>query len=121
MVYLWKSAQAAGLFGSKKRVLTETLPITEQTLLSKFILYEGKSKFYVVASNANDGGHRMLKNDPTNQHQLDVEHNDITYPGRQMNEVIKVLEDRDKHIGGLGKPRVFLGSPGRWYSVSLTK
>ena len=71
MVYLWESTQAIrcraprqpGLFGSKKRILTETPPNTGQTLLNKFILYEIKSKFYVVASNTNDSRHRMLKKD----------------------------------------------------------
>ncbi len=49
------------------------------------------------------------KIDRTNQDPLDVEHNDITYTGRQMNGVIKMLEDGNKHAGGLGKPRVFFG------------
>ena len=55
---------------TKKRVLTETPPNTEQTLLNKFILYESKTKLYVVASNTNDSRHRMLKIDRTNQDQL---------------------------------------------------
>ncbi len=49
----------------------------------------------------------MLKIDRTNQDQLDIEYNDITYTGRRMNEVTKMLEDGNKHTGGLGKPRVF--------------
>ena len=58
----------------------------------------------------------MLKIDRTNQDELDVEHNDITYTGRQMNGVIKMLEDGNKHTGGLGKPRVFFGIAGRrWF------
>ena len=97
---------------TKKRVLTETPPSTEQPLLNKFILYESKTKFYVVASNTNDSRHRMLKIDRTNQDQLDIEHNDITYTGRQMNGVIKMLEDGNKYTGGLGRPRVFFGIAG---------
>ena len=104
---------------TKKRVLTETPPNTEQTLLNKFILYESKTKFYVVASNTNDSRHRMLKFDRTNQDQLDVEHNDITYTGRQMNGVIKMLEDGNKHTGGLGKPRVFFGIAGARCPLSV--
>lgn len=97
---------------AKKRVLTETPPNTEQPLLNKFILYESKTKFYVVASNTNDSRHRMLKIGRTNQDELDIEHNDITYTGRQMNGVIKMLEDGNKYAGGLGRPRVFFGIAG---------
>lgn len=100
---------------TKKRVLTETPPSTEHPLLNKFILYESKTKFYAVASNTNDSRHRMLKIDRTHQDQLDIEHNDITYTGRQMNGVIKMLEDGNKHTGGLGRPRVFFGIAGTRY------
>ena len=105
------SASTPGI-NTKKRVLTETPPSTEQPLLNKFILYESKTKFYVVASNTNDSRHRMLKIDRTNQDELDVEHNDTTYTGRQMNGVIKMLEDGNKYTGGLGRPRVFFGIAG---------
>jgi phosphatidylinositol 3,5-bisphosphate 5-phosphatase len=103
---------------TKKHTLTETPPNTEQPLLNKFILYESKTKFYVVASNTNDSRHRMLKIDRTNQDELDVEHNDITYTGRQMNAVIKMLEDGNRHTGGLGRPRVFFGIAGAHCSPS---
>ena len=78
---------------TKKRVLTEAPPNTEQPLLNKFILYESKAKCYVVAGNTNDSRHRMLKIDRTNQDELGVGHNDITYTEQQMNGVIKMLED----------------------------
>ena len=52
------------------------------------------------------------KIDRTNQDQLHVEHNDIAYTGRKVNGVIKMLEDGNKHIGGLGKRRVFFGMTG---------
>jgi hypothetical protein len=45
----------------EERILTETPPNTKQPLLNKFVLYESKTKFYVVASNINDSRHRMLK------------------------------------------------------------
>jgi len=60
----------------------------------------------------------MLKIDRTYQDQLDVEHSDITYTGRQMNGVIKMLEDGNKYTGGLGKPRVFFGIAGTRCSLS---
>jgi hypothetical protein len=107
------STPGLGSTNTKKRVLTETPPSTEQPLLNKFILYESKTKYYVVASNTNDTRHRMLKIGRTNQDQLDVEHNEITYTGRQMNGVIKMLEDGNKHTGGLGRPRVFFGVAGK--------
>jgi len=107
---------------TKKRILTETPPSTEQPLLNKFILYESKTKFYVVASNTNDTRHRMLKIGRTNQDQLDIEHNEITYTGRQMNGVIKMLDDGNKYAGGLGRPRVIFGIAGtRCYPFTHTK
>ena len=64
----------------------------------------------------------MLKIGRTNQDQLDIEHNEITYTGRQMNGVIKMLDDGNKYAGGLGRPRVIFGIAGtRCYPFTHTK
>jgi hypothetical protein len=81
--------------------------------LNKFILYENRSRFYVVASNTSDSRHRMLKIDRTVQDELIIMEDDAIYSGKQMSNVLKMLEDGNKSAGGLGKARVFFGIAGK--------
>ncbi len=76
---------------------------------NKFILYENRSRFYVVASNTSDSLHRIIKIDRTSQDELVVIEDDAVYTGRQMAAMLKMLEDGNKPSGGLGKPKVFFG------------
>ncbi len=76
---------------------------------NKFILYENRSRFYVVESNTSDSLHRILKIDRTSQDELLVIEDEAVYTGRQMTAMLKMLEDGNKASGGLGKPRVFFG------------
>jgi hypothetical protein len=80
--------------------------------LNKFVLYENRSRFYVVASNTSDSRHRMLKIDRTVQDELIIMEDDAIYSGKQMSNVLKMLEDGNKGAGGLGKARVFFGIAG---------
>jgi hypothetical protein len=89
------------------RVTTATT--TASLACNKFILYENRSRFYVVASNASDSLHRMIKIDRTSQDELVVIEDEAAYTGRQMTAVLKMLEDGNKASGGLGRPRVFFG------------
>jgi hypothetical protein len=87
-----------------------TTAITTTSLAcNKFILYENRSRFYVVASNASDSLHRIIKIDRTSQDELVVIEDEAVYTGRQMTAMLKMLEDGNKASGGLGKPRVFFG------------
>lgn len=79
---------------------------------NKFVLYENRSRFYVVASNTSDSRHRMLKIDRTVQGELIIMEDDAIYSGKQMSNVLKMLEDGNKGAGGLGKARVFFGIAG---------
>jgi hypothetical protein len=54
----------------------------------------------------------MLKIDRTQDQELIVNHDDATYTGKQMNNMLKMLEDGNKASGGLGKPRTFFGIAG---------
>ena len=74
---------------------------------NKFILYENRSRFYVVASNTSDSLHRIIKIDRTSQHELVVIEDEAVYTGRQMTAMLKMLEAGNKTSGGLGKPKVF--------------
>ena len=87
--------------------------------LNKFILYENRSRFYVVASNTSDSRHRMLKIDRTVQDGLIIMEDDAIYSGKQMSNVLKMLEDGNKSAGGLGKARVFFGMAGKVHTISL--
>ena len=87
--------------------------------LNKFVLYENRSRFYVVASNTSDSRHRMLKIDRTVQEELVIMEDDAIYSGKQMSNVLKMLEDGNKSAGGLGKARVFFGIAGKPYTQCL--
>lgn len=87
-------------------------------VLSKFLLYETKTRFYIVASNASDTRHKMLKVDRTpvlderGNPELVVSQDETVYTGKQMTGMLKMLEDGNKSSGGLGKPRTFFGIAG---------
>lgn len=82
-------------------------------VLNKFVLYENKSRFYIVASNTSDSRHRMLKIDRTVQGELIISEGDAIYSGKQMSEILMMLEDGNKSAGGLGRARVFFGIAGK--------
>ena len=76
---------------------------------NKFILYENRLWFYVVASNTADSLHRIIKIDRTSQDELVVIEVEAVYTGRQMTEMLETLKDANKVSGGLGRPKVFFG------------
>jgi hypothetical protein len=94
---------------SMRMTMTTSTTTTTSLACNKFILYENRSRFYVVASNASDSLHRIIKIDRTSQDELVVIEDEAVYTGRQMTAMLKMLEDGNKASGGLGKPRVFFG------------
>lgn len=89
-----------------------TQPDKGPLALNKFILYENRTRFYIVASNTSDSRHRILKIDRTSDKELVVHEDETIYSGKQMMSVLKMLEDGNKSSGGLGKARVFFGIAG---------
>jgi len=81
-------------------------------ILNKFILYESRTRFYIVGSNTSDSRHRILKIDRTSQRELVFHEDDTIYTGKQMMEVLKMLEDGNKSNGGLGKAKTIFGIAG---------
>jgi phosphatidylinositol 3,5-bisphosphate 5-phosphatase len=79
---------------------------------NKFILYENRLRFYIIASNTSDSRHRIIKIDRTSQHELVVVEDEAEYSGKQMSAMLKMLDDGNKASGGLGKARVFFGAAG---------
>ena len=103
---------------SHSSMTTEGLRISNKSLaFNKFILYENKSRFYVVASNTSDSLHRIIKIDRTAPNELVVIEDEAVYTGRQMTAMLKMLEDGNKASGGLGKPKVFFGIIGMLSSL----
>ncbi|KAJ7063534.1 polyphosphoinositide phosphatase [Mycena amicta] len=94
---------------------------------NKFVLYENRLRFFIVASNTTDSRHRILKVDRTSQDELNVVEDDAEYSGKQMSAMLKMLDDGNKSSGGLGKARVFFGIAGfmrftaGWYMILITK
>jgi phosphatidylinositol 3,5-bisphosphate 5-phosphatase len=79
---------------------------------NKFILYENRTRFYIVASNASDTRHKIVKIDRTSQDELTVVEDDAEYSGKQMSANLKMLDEGNKASGGLGKARVISGIAG---------
>jgi hypothetical protein len=86
---------------------------------NKFILYENRLRFYIIASNAADSRHRIIKVDRTSQDELIIIEDDAEYSGKQMSAMLKMLDDGNKASGGLGKARVFFGIAGESMSIYL--
>lgn len=80
--------------------------------LNKFILYENRTRFYVIGSNTSDSRHRIMKIDRTSTDDLVIQEDDVMYSGKQMTGMLKMLEDGNKGSGGLGKARVIFGIAG---------
>ncbi|KAH7091854.1 SacI homology domain-containing protein [Auriculariales sp. MPI-PUGE-AT-0066] len=97
--------------------------------LSKFTLYESKTRLFVVASNAGDTRHRLLRIDRTlvEQHELKAVDDGTMYTGKQLRAVLKMLEEGNRAGGGLGRSRSFFGIAGfirftaGWYMVIIAK
>ena len=83
-----------------------------QSAFNKFIIYENRLRFYIIASNASDSRHRIIKIDRTSQNELIVVEDEAEYSGKQMSAMLKMLDDGNKPSGGLGRGRVFFGVAG---------
>jgi hypothetical protein len=106
-------------FALQRQSFTSIRRRNESLGFNKFILYENRLRFYIVASNTSDSYHRIVKIDRTSQDELLVVEDEALYTGRQMTAMLKMLEDGNKASGGLGKPRVFFGIVGTFYSLFL--
>ncbi|KAI0727772.1 SacI homology domain-containing protein [Fomitopsis betulina] len=99
----------------------------QSLVFNKFILYENRLRFYIVASNTSDSRHKIIKIDRTSQDELEVVEDETVYSGKQMSAMLKMLEDGNRGSGGLGKARVFFGIAGfvkftaGWYMIVISK
>ncbi|KAG6853214.1 hypothetical protein C0991_006117 [Blastosporella zonata] len=94
---------------------------------NKFILYENRLRFFIIASNAADSRHRIIKIDRTTQDELVIVEDEAEYSGKQMTAMLKMLDDGNRASGGLGKARVVFGIAGfirftaGWYMILISK
>ena len=79
---------------------------------NRFILYENRLRFFIIASNASDSRHRIIKIDRTSHEELNIVEDEVEYTGKQMSAMLKMLDDGNRASGGLGKPKVFFGIAG---------
>ena len=89
-------------------------PQQTHSVFNKFILYENRGRFYIIASNTSDSRHRIVKIDRTTQDELIVVEDEAEYTGKQMSAMLKMLDDGNKPYGGLGKAKVFFGIAGEF-------
>ena len=87
-------------------------PTDQHLAFNKFILYENRLRYFVIASNTTDSRHRIIKIDRTSQDELSVFEDEAVYTGKQMSAMLKMLEDGNRSSGGLGRARVFFGIAG---------
>jgi len=103
---------------SKDKSIIPLSTVHKLSAFNKFILYENKLRFFIVASNASDSRHRIIKVDRTLQADLAVVEDDTDYSGKQMSNMLKMLDDGNKGSGGLGKPRIIFGIAGKLASIT---
>jgi hypothetical protein len=80
---------------------------------NKFILYENRLRFFIIASNASDSRHRIIKIDRMTQDELNIFEDEAEYTGKEMSAMLKMLDDGNRASGGLGKAKVFFGIAGK--------
>jgi phosphatidylinositol 3,5-bisphosphate 5-phosphatase len=88
------------------------------TTFNKFILYDNRLRFYIIASNAADSRHRIIRIHRTPGDELVVVEDDAEYSGKQMTSMLKMLDDGNKASGGLGRAKVFFGIAGTLAATS---
>lgn len=85
---------------------------------NKFILYENRLRFFIIASNASDSRHRIIKIDRMTQDELNVFEDEAEYTGKEMSAMLKMLDDGNRASGGLGKAKLFFGIAGEFWDTS---
>lgn len=94
-------------------IMNEPSPTVQRSAaFNKYILYENRLRFFVIASNTADSRHRIIKIDRTSQDELSVVEDEAEYSGKQMSAMLKMLDDGNKSSGGLGKAKMFFGIAG---------
>ena len=76
-------------------------------LMDKFILYETKINYYIVTSNQSLNYHKIIK--ISKSYNLQINQDDTLYDTTQLLQVLKMIDQGNKFIGGLSKVLQFYG------------
>ena len=99
--------------GASRAAAGTSQPSPAFMAFNKFIFYENRFRFYIVAFNTSDSRHKIIKVDRTTQDELVVIEDDTLYSGKQMSAMLKMLDDGNRASGGLGKPKILFGIVGK--------
>jgi len=101
---------------------------SESLILTKFSLYETKTRFYIIGTNQNEEKYRILKIDRTVTDELIITDDDVIYSKQEITQLLAMIEDGNKVAGGLRKiARNFFGIIGfikfleGYYMIIITK
>ncbi|KAI8815982.1 Sac phosphatase domain-containing protein [Fimicolochytrium jonesii] len=81
-------------------------------VLNKFILYETRTRFFIVGSNQSDERFRVLKIDRTDGNELNIIDDEVVYTKVEIQELLTMIETGNKSSGGLHKVASFFGIVG---------
>ena len=70
-------------------------------LMDKIVLYETKTRFYIVGSSRNESAFRILKIDRTSPYTIQILDDHVRYSRRQLEELLVMIDDGNKASGGL--------------------
>jgi hypothetical protein len=106
--------QASGSSSAPSQSHTSpALPRHHVHSLNKFVLYETKRRFYIVGTNTSDSIHRVLKIDRTSpQEELNIIEDKTVYSEKQLKQLLRMLDDGNRHTGGFTQAGVFFGIAG---------
>ncbi|KEI41332.1 uncharacterized protein L969DRAFT_70805 [Mixia osmundae IAM 14324] len=107
----------------------EPAPVQHKLILEKYVLYETKMHFYLVATNQSDTRYRVLKIDRRfDASRVDLQEDDVIYTEQEKDSLLRSLEEGNKNAGGLHRlPTPYYGIVGfirftaGWYLVLVKK
>lgn len=76
--------------------------MSDVQILSRYTLYETKTRYFIAASTSTDH-HRILKIDRTSPETLNVIEDQATYDSKQLELLLRMVDDGNKMSGGLEK------------------
>eukprot|EP01135_Chromosphaera_perkinsii_P003916 Nk52_evm17s262 gene=Nk52_evmTU17s262 len=96
-------------------------------LMDKIVLYETKTRFYVVGSARNEASFRVLKIDRTSPYAISILDDHVRYSRRQLEELLVMIDEGNKASGGLERVLSAFGIFGMvrflegYYIIFITK
>ncbi|KAI9141587.1 SacI homology domain-containing protein [Paraphysoderma sedebokerense] len=95
--------------------------------LTKFTLYETKTRFYIIGTDSNNAYFRILKIDRTEESGLNILDDGVIYTREEIEMVLRMIEDGNKTTGGVNRVCIAVGIGGfirfteGYYLLLITK